>query len=213
MIDYFRLYVVIAMMIPLTACNHTSGTSILKVSIFLGILIVIIAVIASKYLTAIRNNLEKKKIHLLMNDEEVRRNFEAGAGELLPLIQQENAIAQFDLGLKYQIGENIGQNYEAAFYWYIKSAEQGYIPAQTNLSYLYINGLGSSKNFSQAHYWLYKAANAGDAQAQNNIAGMYLNGMGVKTDKEAGRYWLTKAAAQGNEQASYNLALLDEKRL
>ncbi len=36
-----------------------------------------------------------------------------------------DAIAQFDLGLMYDLGEGVAQDYAIALIWYRKAAEQG----------------------------------------------------------------------------------------
>ena len=39
--------------------------------------------------------------------------------------EQENAMAQYNLGVMYKNGQGVKQDYEKAVYWYKKAAEQG----------------------------------------------------------------------------------------
>ena len=51
----------------------------------------------------------------------------------LPLANQGNASAQFNLGIMYRIGQGVPQDYAEAMKWYRKAAEQGDASAQFNL--------------------------------------------------------------------------------
>ena len=56
--------------------------------------------------------------------------------------EQGNATAQFNLGLKYELGEGIPKNYTESVKWYRLAAEQGNAQAQYNLGVMYENGEG-----------------------------------------------------------------------
>ena len=60
----------------------------------------------------------------------------------LPLAQQGNAAAQFNLGNMFRNGNGVRQDLVEANRWYKKAAEQGHAWAQTNLGAMYANGLG-----------------------------------------------------------------------
>lgn len=44
--------------------------------------------------------------------------------------EQNNAKAQFNLGVMYDEGRYVSQDYKKAYEWYAKAAEQGYTKAQ-----------------------------------------------------------------------------------
>ena len=58
----------------------------------------------------------------------------------LPLAEQKNAIAQFNLGVMFDQGKGVAKNVMKAFKLYKKSAEQGYSKAQFNLGEMYREG-------------------------------------------------------------------------
>jgi len=45
--------------------------------------------------------------------------------EWKPLAEQGNAVAQFSLGVMYELGRGVPQNHEIALKWYRLAAEQG----------------------------------------------------------------------------------------
>jgi TPR repeat protein len=68
----------------------------------------------------------------------------------LPLAEQRNAIAQFNLGAMYDQGKGVFQNVMRAFNWYKLSAEQGYLKAQFKLGEIYREGEFVTRNFRKA---------------------------------------------------------------
>ena len=58
----------------------------------------------------------------------------------LPLAQDGNAIAQFNLGVLYTQGQIIQKDYRIAVQWYLAAAEQGHAQAQANVGLLYADG-------------------------------------------------------------------------
>ncbi len=59
----------------------------------------------------------------------------------LPLANNGDSAAQFNLGLMYEKGLNVEQSYEKAFDWYKKSSALGNKPATINRDYLIENKL------------------------------------------------------------------------
>ena len=59
----------------------------------------------------------------------------------LPLANNGDSAAQFNLGLMYEKGLNVEQSYEKAFEWYKKSSALGNKPATINRDYLIENNL------------------------------------------------------------------------
>ncbi|HHF3866549.1 TPA: tetratricopeptide repeat protein [Haemophilus influenzae] len=79
----------------------------------------------------------------------------------LPLAEQGNADAQFNLGLMYYNGRGVKQDDFEAVKWYRKAAEQGDATAQLILGALYFSGRGVQVNKSLAKEWLGKACDNG----------------------------------------------------
>ena len=68
--------------------------------------------------------------------------------EWLPLAQQGDATAQFNLGYIYARGQGMPQDYTQAVQWYQRAAEQGDAHAQTMLGVLYAKRKGVPQDYS-----------------------------------------------------------------
>ncbi len=108
--------------------------------------------------------------------------------------KQEDAEAQFHLGLMYAYGHDVPQDYTEAMKWYLRAAEQGNVGAQNNLGVMYDEGQGVTQNYTEAIDWYRKAADQGNSGAQYNLAGMYERGDGVPQDYVEAYMWLNLAA-------------------
>jgi hypothetical protein len=86
----------------------------------------------------------------------------------LPLAEQGNAEAQYDLGVMYLRGQGVLQDYKEAVKWFRLSAEQGNANAQYNLGLLYYKGEGFPKDYKEAVRLFRLSAKQGDASAQSN---------------------------------------------
>ena len=80
----------------------------------------------------------------------------------LPLAEQGNASAQFNLGSMYADGRGVKQDDFEAVKWYRKAAEQGNASAQLILGISYLFGKGVQVNKSLAKEWFRKACNNGE---------------------------------------------------
>lgn len=124
----------------------------------------------------------------------------------LPLAEQGNADAQFQLGLLYiDGGAGVAKDDKQAADWIGKAAEQGHAEAQTKLGFMYATGKGVAQNYYAAVDWSYKAAQQGNVAAQYNLGLMYAEGQGVARDNSLAFSWYSKAAAQGHARAQYNV--------
>lgn len=70
-----------------------------------------------------------------------------------------NANAQYNLALSYDLGRGVRQNNNEAFKWYLKAAIKGQAQAQGNLGYCYEHGEGVEQNDSLAVEWIVKQPN------------------------------------------------------
>lgn len=125
--------------------------------------------------------------------------------ELIRLANSGLAEAQYNLGLKYYHGEEVGQSYTEALNWFRKAADQGLVEAQYNLGVMYGTGKGVGQSYSEAARWYRKAAEQGHADAQLNLGNKYYNGEGVEQSYNEAARWFRKAADQGQSDAQLNL--------
>ena len=79
----------------------------------------------------------------------------------LPLAEQGNVNAQYNLGVMYENGQGVKQDYFEAVKWYRQAAKQGYAKAQLNLGVMYFNGDGVRQDDEQAKEWFGKACDNG----------------------------------------------------
>ena len=108
---------------------------------------------------------------------------------------QDNADAQFNLGVKYESKQDEAK----AISWYLKAAEQGHLYAQVNLGSLYSNSRGEFQDYKQAINWYSKAAEQGDAKAQSNLGLMYVYGQGVEKNYATAYMWFHIALDSDSE--------------
>ena len=90
--------------------------------------------------------------------------------------EQNNAVAQDNLGVCYAKGRGVKQDSTEAVKWYRKAAEQNYALAQHNLGFCYEHGRGVPQDFAEAGKWYRKAADQGQIRAQENLGACYANG-------------------------------------
>jgi len=126
--------------------------------------------------------------------------------ECLPLAEQEDAKAQYRLGLMYDSGQGgAPQDYKETVKWYRKAAEQGIVGAQLNLGVMYENGEGVPQDYKEAFKWYRKAAEQGHIGAQLHLGLMYDKGNGVPQDYKETVKWYRKAAEQASAEAQFYL--------
>ena len=117
----------------------------------------------------------------------------------LPLAEQGNADAQFNLGLMYYNGRGVKQDDFEAVKWFRKAAEQGDETAQFNLGVMYGKGRGVKQDDVEAMKWFRKAAEQGNAHAQALLGFSYILGRGVRVNKSLAKEWFGKACDNGNQ--------------
>jgi hypothetical protein len=83
--------------------------------------------------------------------------------------EQNDAEAQYNLGVCYAHGEGVAKDLVEAVKWYRKAAEQNFAGAQYNLGVCFYNGRGVAKDWVEAYKWLLLAAKEGDEDAKNGI--------------------------------------------
>ncbi len=107
--------------------------------------------------------------------------------EFLPLADQGNVIAQYNLGNMYSDGQGVPKDDAEAVRWYRLAADQGYANAQYNLGFMYENGTGVLKDITTAYMWWNIASENGHEGTQVNRD---------KVEKEMTREQIAKATEQ-----------------
>lgn len=79
----------------------------------------------------------------------------------IPLAENDNAYAQFMVGIMSEGGHGVSQDYAVAAGWYRKAAEQGKASAQWGLGLLFERGDGVPQDCATAANWYRKAADQG----------------------------------------------------
>ena len=103
-------------------------------------------------------------------------------------------VAQYQLGLRYAMGDGVPRDPAQAVRWYREAAQRGLAPAQYQLGLRYANGDGVERDFVEAVKWYQRAAEQGVAFAQFNLGVRYANGQGVERDPLQAYQWFSLAA-------------------
>ena len=109
---------------------------------------------------------------------------------------QETPEAQYNLAMKYALGQGVPQDYEEAARMFRAAATQGMAAAQYNFAQMYASGQGVSQDDEEAARWYRAAAEQENEFAQYNLAVMYANGEGVPQDLVQAHMWYNLAASQ-----------------
>ena len=132
-----------------------------------------------------------------------------------PIVEIEDAEAQYRLGDKYYYGKEVEQDYDKALSYYKKAADAGYVKAQHSLGYMYKSGIGVKRDFDQAFFWYNKAAESGHTNAQYKLGCMYeyyeYEHGNIRQDLDLALFWYGKAAGAGHAEAKMALKRLQEK--
>jgi Sel1 repeat len=148
-----------------------------------------------------------------------RRSAEIDA--LYQRARENNADAQYQLGLRLLRGEGLPRNESEAATWFDRAARMGDARAQLELGMAYTSGQGVAPDQVTGYTWLTLAATSGNAEAETalrgvtpklagleiarvrwNLAEMYKNGVGTRADKSAAYIWYSLAEAAGEQRSA-----------
>lgn len=118
-------------------------------------------------------------------------------------VEQNNARAQYNMGIQYEFGKGGIVDPKIAASWYQKSAEQGHAKAQANLADLYLDGNGVKQDINKGLYWLEKSAAQGYYRSQYYLGALYKDGIVVPQDNEKAFNWILKSAKQNYSEAEW----------
>jgi len=123
----------------------------------------------------------------------VEQNYEKAFQLWIEAAHQDDAVAQFRIGVCYCKGESVTQDYKLAAEWYAKSVNQNYSPAQHDLAILYYWGRGVDQDYKKAFDLFNMAINNGDENAQEWVGVCYYFGYGIEKSYKKAKEWLVKA--------------------
>jgi len=145
------------------------------------------------------------------NDAYNRKDYKTAYKLWLPLAEQGDAKAQYNLGQMYYEGQGVPQDHKEAVKWYRLAAEQGFAKGQYNLGTMYDEGEGIPQDYKEAVKWTRLAADQGDADAQYNLGQMYYFSRGVPQDSVLAHMWWNLAGSNGMKGALGNKKNLEEE--
>jgi len=109
---------------------------------------------------------------------------------LIEAANHGDANAQFNLGLRYNTGNDVTKDKKEAVKWFRKAADQGNAEAQNKMGWCCYHGSGIEQNASKAIEWYRLAALQGNTAAQYKLSRCYKDGQGVTKDpKEAAKWY------------------------
>ena len=140
-----------------------------------------------------------------------RQDYKTAYKLWLPLAEQGDEVAQYNLGHMYDNGDGVPQDYKEAVRLYRLSAEQGLAVAQSNLGLMYYNGQGVPQDYKEAVKWYRLSAEQGDEVAQYNLGNKYATGQGVLQDYALAHMWFNLSGSNGNKNAVKNRNIIEKR--
>lgn len=135
-------------------------------------------------------------------DETVDENYHHAFNEYQHAADQNDPVANYNLGLFYEMGKQRPINLDEAKDHYSRAAQQKEVNAMVRLGTLYLQ----ENDLSHAKSWLEQAAEFNNAEAQYQLGILYSK---AQSDAVSNALpYFQKAAAQGHAGALYALATL-----
>jgi TPR repeat protein len=117
--------------------------------------------------------------------------------------------AQYQLGNRFQTGQQVKANIYQAIHWFTQAGNAGHGQSQYTLALIYKERASSSADLAKSVAWAQKAAESGYVEAQYHLGMMYMNGEDISRDPMQAKHWLEQASQQGHVAAQ--IALLSEE--
>jgi hypothetical protein len=130
----------------------------------------------------------------------------AAGGELDQLraeAQRGDPTAQFALGARYAVGDEVAQDYHEAAHWFTLAADQGYVSAQATLGAYYWLGRGVPKDIDKAYFWSVLAKAGGDEASKFRVPALasQLSRSEVIADQEQANQWIRDHQLAGKDSS------------
>ena len=134
-------------------------------------------------------------------------DYATAIGEWMPLAEQGEAAAQYNVGIFYSKGFGVPLSDVEAVRWFTLAADQGLPDAQFAVGRAYANGEGVPENYVEAAKWFRSASVQGNLDAQTALGGLYLVGEGVPHDYSLGYMWIYLGSAIDTSEAKFLLGV------
>jgi TPR repeat protein len=131
----------------------------------------------------------------------------------LPMVTDKNcsALAELNIGRRYELGTGVPVSYSEAAKWYFKAATKGNADAQFSVGSFFFNGQGVLQSYPESEKWMTMSALNGNLDAQRFLGVMCASGIGFEQSDELGAYWLQMAADRGCQHSQLALETLEAK--
>ncbi len=123
-------------------------------------------------------------------------------------MNEPSSSDDFELGVRYELGQGVDKDLTKAAECYEKAAETGNAAALCALGELYMGGNGVNRDFGKGIGLFTKAAEGGSPKAMLNLGMVYLTGTGAERDSIQAKDWFLKAADMGESAAYTELGML-----
>ncbi len=134
-----------------------------------------------------------------------------GPASLRQAAMNGDAIAEYEVGLRYAAGRGVPQDLAASFQWHARAAARGLAAAQFRVAAMYERGQGTASDIEKARNWYLRAAQQGHVKAMHNLAVLSVGG--GRNDYPLAVKWFTEAAERGLADSQFNLAVLHQNGL
>ncbi len=131
-----------------------------------------------------------------------------GVENLEELAEAGDAMAQFDLALRFEDGRDRPRDLKSAAQWFDRAARQGLAKAQYRLATLYEKGLGAPRDLARAVKLYLAAAEQGNTRAMHNLGVLAVENSDNRPNYVTAALWFAKAAEAGVADSQFNLAVL-----
>lgn len=129
----------------------------------------------------------------------------------LPLANDGDASAQFNIGVMYANGLGVDRDMATAMNWWSNAARQLHVRAAHNLALAMlagepiVNGRKSEPDYTAVLRYLKIGADAGFANSEYTLGKLYAGGIGIEKDERRAAELYLSASIKGFAKAQYNL--------
>lgn len=137
--------------------------------------------------------------------------YEEAIAMWLPLANDGNASAQFNIGVMYANGLGVDRDMGVAMSWWGNAARQLHVRAAHNLALAMlagepiVNGERAKPDFTAILRYLKIGADAGYPNSEYTMGKLYADGVGVEKDERRAAELYLSASIKGFAKAQYNL--------
>lgn len=118
----------------------------------------------------------------------------ARARSLAERAEGGDPAAQFELGLKSDLGDGVPADARIAFTWFQKAAAAGVPEAEFNLAVMLDSGRGTKQDMAEAALWYARSAAHGNHRAEFNLGLLYAAGDGLPRNPDVAAFWFRRAS-------------------